>query len=150
MQHLPMIAPTMPEMRSIELFAAVLAAVLGLAGIGLLLLGPATAAASLSIEPSGTAAATASSGSLLDAGVPPPLALWLVGAAIGFGGVLVGALRHARGDHRARMAVALGALLPALAAILVPTAATYLLPGAAVAVIAAVIALWPNARWRAA
>jgi hypothetical protein len=136
----------MPGMRSIELFAAVLATVLGWTGIGLLLLGPATAAASLSIEPSGTGAVTASTGSLLQAGVPPALALWLAAAGVGFGVVLIAAWRHARGDRGARRAVAIAAMPPVLAVIFVPAAAAYLVPGAAVAVIAAVTAMWPEGR----
>ena len=146
MQHLSMIAPTMPAMRSIELFAAVLAAVLGWAGIGLLLLGPATAGASLSLEPSGTSSATASSGSLLQAGVPALLAVQLAAAAIGFGGLVIGAWLDARGDRQARRPVAISAALPVMAGILNPTAAAYLVPGAAVAVIAAVVAFWPDGR----
>ncbi|MEO8246276.1 MAG: hypothetical protein ABI622_04065 [Chloroflexota bacterium] len=133
-------------MRSIELFAAVLAAVLGWAGIGLLLLGPATAAASLSMEPGGTATATASTCSLLQAGVPALLAIQLVAAAIGFAGLVAGAWLQARGDRQARRVVAIAALPPVLASVINPTAAAYLVPGAAVAVIAAVIALWPEGR----
>ena len=133
-------------MRSIELFAAVLAAVLGWAGIGLLLLGPATAGASLSLEPGGTSTATASSGSLLQAGVPALLAVQLAAAAIGFGGLVVGAWLHTRGDRQARRPVAISAALPVMAGILSPTAAAYLVPGAAVAVIAAVVAFWPEGR----
>ncbi len=133
-------------MRSIELFAAVLAAVLGWAGIGLLLLGPATAGASLSMEPNGGATATASTGSLLQAGVPTLLALQLAAAAIGFAGVLVGAWLHARGNGRARWLVVLSAVLAVIATIPTATASAYLAPGAAVAVIAAVTALWPEGR----
>ena len=149
-QHLPMIAPTMPGMRSIELFAAVLAAVLGWAGIGLLLLGPATAGASLSLEPNGGGTATASTGSLLQAGVPGLLALQLAAAAIGFAGVLVGAWLHARGNRSARWLVALAAVLPVIAGMASATVSAYLVPGAAVAVIAAVTALWPEGRRTAA
>jgi hypothetical protein len=136
----------MPGMRSIELFAAVLAAVLGWAGIGLLLLGPATAGASLSLEPSGGATATASSGTLLEAGVPPLLALQLAAAAIGFAGLITGAWLHARGDRRTGRLVAIAALPPVLASLLNPGAAAYLVPGAAIAAIAALIALWPEGR----
>ena len=143
-QHLPMIAPTMPGMRSIELFAAVLAAVLGWAGIGLLLLGPATAGASLSLEPAGSATATASTGSLLLAGVPALLALQLAAAAIGFGGLVAGAWLQARGDRQAWRVVVISASLPLIACVVDASASAYLVPGAAVGLLAALTAVWPE------
>ena len=144
-QHVPMIAPTMPGMRSIELFAAVLAAVLGWAGIGILLLGPTTAAASLSLDPGGVSSSSAA-GSLLQAGVPPLLAFQLLCVAVAFGGSVVGAWLHARGDRQAGRIVAGAALVPVVVAVLNLAAGPYLLPGAAVAVLAAAVALAPVAR----
>ena len=144
-QHVPMIAPTMPRMRSIELFAAVLAAALGWAGIGILLLGPTTAAASLSLDP-GSASSTSAAGSLLEAGVPPLLAFQLLCAAVAFGGAVVGAWLHARGDRQAGRIVAGAALVPVVVAVLNLAAGPYLLPGAAVAVLAAAVAMAPVAR----
>lgn len=144
-QHVPMIAPTMPGMRSIELFAAWLAAVLGWAGIGLLLVGPTTAAASLALDPGG-ASTSSGTGSLLEAGVPPLLAFQLLCAAVAFGGAVVGAWLHARGDRQAGRIVAGAALVPVIVALFNLAAGPYLLPGAAVAVLAAGMALAPVAR----
>ena len=145
-QHGSIIAPTMPGMRWIELFAAVLAACLGLAGIGVLLLGPSAGGASFSIDPGTTAPATASSVSLLEAGVPPFLAFQLACAAIGLGVLVAGAWLHARGDRQARRLVAGSALVVAAVTVLNPSALPYLLPGAGVAVLAAMIALAPEGR----
>lgn len=135
-------------MRAIELFAAVLAAVLGWAGIGLLLLGPTAAGASLSIDPGGVGAASGSSLSLLQAGVPPLLAAGLAVAAIASGALLAGAWLHARGDRQAGRLVAGAAVVLAAVAVLGGTALPFLLPGSAVAVLAAMVALSPEGRRR--
>lgn len=134
----------MPGMRSIELLVAVLAACLGLAGIGLLLLGPGGGGASLSIDPAGTAPATGSTLSRLEAGVPPFLAFQLACGAIAFGLQVAGAWLHAGGDRQARRLVVGAAIVAVAVAILNPIAQPYLVPGAAVAVLGAMIALAPG------
>jgi hypothetical protein len=137
-------------MRSIELFAAVLGAVLGWVGIGLLLLGPSAAGATLSIDPGGVGAASTTKLSLLQAGVAPVLAIGLAAAAIACGALVVGAWLHARGDRQARRLVAAAAVVLAAVAVLGGTALPYLLPGAAIAVLAAIVALAPDGRRRVA
>lgn len=136
----------MRAMRSIELFAAVLAAALGWAGIGLLLLGPTTAGASLTLDPEGSGSSAATAGSLLASGIPALLVVQLVLVAVSLAAGVAGAWLHARGDRQAGRIVAIAAIAPVGVAVLNLTAGPYLLPAAAVAVLAAASALWPESR----
>jgi hypothetical protein len=135
--HLPL--------RTTELLAAGLAAVLGWVGVLLAVLGPSQAAVSATIDPSGSSSAAVGA-SLLTAGVPPATLLALLAAAIGVTLVLVGAWLHAvRGSAGGRWLISVGAVAAAAAA-LGSSAGPILLPGAARSVMAAVVA-WSAPRW---
>lgn len=131
--------------RSVELFTAVLAAVLGWVGTGVLLLGPTYSSATTSIDPAGTTGAAAGTSSLLEVGVSPLTAAVLVLAVLAFALLVVGAWRHRSGERGAHWLVALGALVPAAITLVSFGASSFLLPGAALGVVTAVLAWTPTA-----
>ncbi len=132
-------------LRTTELLAAALAAVLGWVGILLALLGPSQAAVSATISPSGGTVGAASA-SLLAAGLEPATLIALVAAGIGVTLVAVGAWLHAlHGSATGRWLTTVGALLAVLVTIATVTG-PILLPAAAMAVMAAVVG-WSAPRW---
>lgn len=137
-------------LRIAEIVAAAIAAALGWIGIGLLLLGPTYSVASSTIDASGAVTSSAGTRSLLEMGVSPVTAAILVACAIGFAILLLGAWLHAvRARRGARWLVAVGAL-PAVAVTLVSFGAgPFLLPGAAVGLLAAMLAWSPRRALRA-
>jgi hypothetical protein len=136
--------PHLP-LRSTELLAAGLAAVLGWVGVLLALLGPSQAAVSATFDPSGGPGGTVSA-SLLATGMSPATLLALLATAIGVTLVLVGAWLHAvRGSGGGRWLIVIGAMAAVVAA-LAGLVGSILLPGAAMSVMAGVIA-WSAPRW---
>lgn len=137
-------------MRWIELLAATLAAALGWVGVGIYLLAPRLGGATFSLEPGGVGESSTATSSLLATGVPAGTALLLLVAAFAFALVLLGAWLHARGERSAAWLVSMGAVVAAAIAVLVESATPYLLPGAAVATVAAALAWAPTTASRRA
>jgi hypothetical protein len=136
--------PAHLPLRMTELLAAALAATLGWVGIGLAVLGPSQAAVSATFEGSGATGATAAS--LLTTGIPPLTLATLLAAGLGVTLVAIGAWLHAvRASGRGRWLIAVGALI-AVVATLVGPSGPLVLPGAAMSVMAALIA-WSAPRW---
>ena len=134
--HLPL--------RMTELLAATLAATLGWVGVGFAVLGPSQAAVSATFEPS--AAGGAAGASLLATGIPPLTLVTLLAGALGVTLVAIGAWLHAvRGSDRGRWLITVG-VLAAVGATLVSPSGALLLPGAAMAVMTALIG-WSAPRW---
>ncbi len=145
-KHEPIIAPTMREMRWIELLTAVLAACLGWVGIALILLGPTFGSATLSFDPSGGVSTATGTDTLLDVGVPLLRAFALLVAALALAGLVAGAWLHRRGSQRGRTLLALASLIVVAVTLANLAAAVELLPAASLSVIAAVVALAPLER----